>query len=662
MHFSTKRLKSTWIYAFLFVVAALPIASIAQDWPKYRYNIYNQGMSPGSSTGFTNYNMELKWKFNAGAPVTAEPAVVTINGTSTVFVGDWNGTFHAINAVTGQQLWSFQIDAIPGCTQIAPLSCKVIASSAAVVNNLVYFGAHNAFLYALDAATGAVVWKTQLADANLNYAIWSSPLVYNGLVYVGLANSGTNHPCVFGQVVAVKASTGAVQWRFNTIDESSCQSGNQCQGASVWSSPATDGSFLYVGTGQPGTNCKPATPYASRYPDSILSLNLTNGSLVSHFQADANDFQGDLDIGSSPVISQFEGGSVVEGSKDGKMWICKVANGVLRDCTAVFLDGTRIIASPAECHGHDTFPGRAPQSIFANIWMATTGGNLYSIYWDSRTGLHTPSIELSTFPYGIFSAPAVTGGACAITGIFVGSDNGRLYNIGGTPPFFTTAGTVQSGVSVSNGRVYFGSHDGNVYCLGEPATVDSISATALSPSSVSPGGSATSKITVAAAGGFKASVTLSCSSIDLNGASATMVPPACSFNPATIANGAGTSTLTVTTTGATALLTRPRMRRLDGDYATWLPIGGLALIGAGLVPTASGRRKLLALMLTCMALIGLVLLAACGGGSGSGTGGGGGGGGGGRSSGTPAGTYTITVSASATGLQTQTTTLTLTVQ
>lgn len=186
-----------------------------------------------------------------------------------------------------------------------------------------------------------------------------------------------------------------------------------------------------------------------------------------------------------------------------------------------------------------------------------------------------------------------------------------------------------------------------------------LSAAALSPSSVSPGKSATSTITVAAAEGFNGSVTLSCSSITLNGTGASTAPPACSFNPATIANGAGTSTLTVTTTGATALLTRPRVRRFDWSYATWLPIGGIALLGAGLVPTASSRRKLLALTLTCMALMGL-LLAACGGGSRSGTGGGGGGGGGG-SSGTPAGTYTITVSASATGLNTQTTTLTLTV-
>jgi hypothetical protein len=180
-----------------------------------------------------------------------------------------------------------------------------------------------------------------------------------------------------------------------------------------------------------------------------------------------------------------------------------------------------------------------------------------------------------------------------------------------------------------------------------------ISATALSPATVSPGGSATSTITIAPTGGFNAGVTLSCSSITLNGSPATTAPPTCSFNPASVANGSGTSTLKVSTTASSALLNAPAMRRSGWFYALWLPIGALTLMGTGF-SGESRRKKLLGLLLLGVMLAGLIFLAACGGGGGSNGGGGGGGG-------TPAGAYTITVKAAA-GSMTKTTTLSLTVQ
>jgi len=65
----------------------------------------------------------------------------------------------------------------------------------------------------------------------------------------------------------------------------------------------------------------------------------------------------------------------------------------------------------------------------------------------------------------------------------------------------------------------------------------------------------------------------------------------------------------------------------------WLPVGGLALLGAGFT---SRKKKIWYLLLCCMMFSGLVFMMACGGSSSGGEGGGG-------HPGTPAGTYTITV-------------------
>jgi Divergent InlB B-repeat domain/Beta-propeller repeat len=173
-----------------------------------------------------------------------------------------------------------------------------------------------------------------------------------------------------------------------------------------------------------------------------------------------------------------------------------------------------------------------------------------------------------------------------------------------------------------------------------------IKASALSPSSVSPGGSATSTVTITPSGGFNTgNVNLTCTV-----ASAVSMPPLCKVG----AIAGGTSTLTVSTTPVmSSSLKRSPLSSSAPFYAMFLPISGMAFLGAGIGAT-SRKKKLIGLLLLCLMLSGLVFMAACGGGSTSGGGGGGGGG-------TPAGNYTITVKGTALGLS-PTASVTLTVQ
>lgn len=113
--------------------------------------------------------------------------------------------------------------------------CRIGSSAAVdIVNNLVFFGAENAYLYALNATTGTLAWKQQLGDPTNGAEVWSSPASYNGLVYVGLA-SHDDAPCVIGLINAYNELTGATVWSFNTIDQSTCPGGT-CVGGAVWSS------------------------------------------------------------------------------------------------------------------------------------------------------------------------------------------------------------------------------------------------------------------------------------------------------------------------------------------------------------------------------------------------------------------------------------------
>jgi IPT/TIG domain len=152
-----------------------------------------------------------------------------------------------------------------------------------------------------------------------------------------------------------------------------------------------------------------------------------------------------------------------------------------------------------------------------------------------------------------------------------------------------------------------------------------ITASALSPAAVTAGGTATSTITIAPTNGFNGTVNLTCAVTPV-----VARPPTCTLNPAAISNGTGTAVLTVKTTAATTASLAPQSRGIF--FATWLPIGGLALLGTGIT---SRKKKLLGFLLGCAVFSGLIFLGACGGSSS--------GGGGGGTAGTPTGAYTVTI-------------------
>jgi len=155
-----------------------------------------------------------------------------------------------------------------------------------------------------------------------------------------------------------------------------------------------------------------------------------------------------------------------------------------------------------------------------------------------------------------------------------------------------------------------------------------LSATQLSPSSVTAGGSATSSITVAPLNGFAGDVILTCS-VTGGGTPA----PTCSFNPATVPNGTGTSTLTVNTTAPKAADLLPKGGKIFAFLL--LPFGGLVVLELGAI---TPRKRWFGAFLSLLILTCLVCLPGCGGGSSSGSTGGQG------QPGTPHGTYTITIS------------------
>ena len=83
-----------------------------------------------------------------------------------VYVGSNDFNVYALNAGTGALLWKYTTG-------------SYVRSSPAVANGVVYFGSDDFNVYALNAGTGALLWKYTTRSY-----LDSSPAVANGVVYV----------------------------------------------------------------------------------------------------------------------------------------------------------------------------------------------------------------------------------------------------------------------------------------------------------------------------------------------------------------------------------------------------------------------------------------------------------------------------------------------
>jgi polyvinyl alcohol dehydrogenase (cytochrome) len=230
------------------------------DWPTYLDSPARTGFNGAETviTPSTAPNLVQLWADHAGGAVSAEP--VQVNGV--VYYGSWDGHEYAADAATGAQLWQS-----PYLGQAAPTTCTSpptvgVASTATVgtitVNGTaaqaVLVGGGDGNFYALDASTGAVLWQTQLGTPP-DHFLWSSPLVYNGSIYEGVA-SFLDCPIIRGEIVKMDAASGTIQNTLYTAPTG-------CTGAAVWGSPAVDTATgdIYFGTGNAGS-CGSPEPLA----------------------------------------------------------------------------------------------------------------------------------------------------------------------------------------------------------------------------------------------------------------------------------------------------------------------------------------------------------------------------------------------------------------
>src|ERR1700733_3178990 len=190
--------------------------------------------------------LKLKWAFGfpGAQAVYGQPSVVA----GRVFVGVDTGYLYSLDAATGCVYWSFHADA-------GVRAAVSVGRSEKPGESLAYFGDLKGNVYAVNAATGAQVWKVSVDPHPLTHITGAAQL-YENRLYVPVASGEeaaaadpTYKCCTFrGSVAALDAQTGRVIWKTYIIPDAPKPTTKNAKGTQqfgpsgggVWSSPTID--------------------------------------------------------------------------------------------------------------------------------------------------------------------------------------------------------------------------------------------------------------------------------------------------------------------------------------------------------------------------------------------------------------------------------------
>jgi polyvinyl alcohol dehydrogenase (cytochrome) len=146
------------------------------------------------------------WDLPLTKAVTSSPLVVG----SVVYVTSWDGNIYALDRASGAVVWQFATGAraVQAGVAQAPDGSLVVGDGEAVV-------------WHLDTG-GNVLWSRDLDITNADH-IWQTVTIHNGVVYVPIA-SHSDVPCTKGRTMALDLATGTTLWtRFNVPEGGVCR-------------------------------------------------------------------------------------------------------------------------------------------------------------------------------------------------------------------------------------------------------------------------------------------------------------------------------------------------------------------------------------------------------------------------------------------------------
>lgn len=327
------------------------------------------------------------WSYQAGDYIRSRPMV---NG-DIVYIGADDNQMHAVDAKTGEAIWSYE-------------TADNVTSAAVIADDQLYFGSWDGAIYALDT-TGELGWKYR-TDGWVS----ATPVLHGENLYVGSQD---------GVFYALAAKSGQLVWRYRTR-------GRIEAGAAI-----TDKLIVFAST-----------------DGYIHALDLENGQRQWDFYTEGA-------VIAAPVVA---GNRVYVASLNRTLHALDATQG---DLLWTFTAETAIGATPAVTNSA-VFIGTDDGTVLA---LSTENGRPI---WQQATG------EM------IRSTPTIWNGL-----LFVGTNSGNLYALDSRSGMilwnYRLGGTIAQGPTINDDRLYVGSTArsvqafdlGAVHLLQRPSVAES---------------------------------------------------------------------------------------------------------------------------------------------------------------------------------------------
>jgi alcohol dehydrogenase (cytochrome c) len=346
--------------------AAIAPARAADEWPSYNRTLTSERFAGLAQIDKANVKrLKTLCVYDTGDTTSFQTGPLQVNGA--IYFTTEHDTF-SIDPETCRLNWRAHEDFAPGSLRVN--------RGAAYLDGRVFRGTSDGRVVAYDARTGQRLWQATIGDVNMAETIPAAPIAWKGLVFIG--NAGGDLKGVKGRIYALDAATGKVVWEFYMVPKGpnapaiaqdapaadatwSNSSQIPITGGATWTSYTLDpaSGLLYVPGGNPAPDFAPTLRGgANLFTGSVVALDARTGAYRRHFQVVPSDAH-DYDVAAAPVVFTSRGGRriVVAAPKDGYLYGYDLRTGRRRYRTAIAKIENQDVPISAEraihvCPGH----------------------------------------------------------------------------------------------------------------------------------------------------------------------------------------------------------------------------------------------------------------------------------------------------------------------
>jgi outer membrane protein assembly factor BamB len=435
--------------------------SSAYDWPELHLNPQLGGYAANGTVSTANAaRLGVRWATDLYGAILDSPVIAydPASGRTLGYVGTDAGNFFAVDMATGAIVWAVKL---AGPVQASPV----------VSDGAVWAATRSSpTIYKLDASTGAIDCSHRMHSGVLfSSPVAATPPGGTASVYFAVPRSSGG-----GQVMSISAATCATQWSF---------SGYQVA-AGTWDPLA----YAVDALGEP------LVLFGSSDPDdAAYAVDAVTGAQVWRYRTTGT---GDADVGSGLTISPpgangFADGVAYVPGKDGFVFALDLTTGADLWTASLGSQGgvPNESLSTAALDGTDLVVGNA---VGVCDFNAVTGALLWDYQTPSTSQITPPG------PAEVISSPAISGPAGQEVVVF--GDLSGVFRVlslatGVQLYHYQTGSWVSASPAVSNGDIPFGSSDGFLYDMsagsGNQAPATAITSPAGGAVVANPGGTLT---------------------------------------------------------------------------------------------------------------------------------------------------------------------------